>query len=133
VSRVVVDPRLRGRVSPATLERFRARGLTVHRIGLAAYVHGQGQRWIFEVRDRGEPPAPFANELDAHHRFFTVCNRVADMAVPLVTGSTQRVCRRCQQRVWISPATRGLTDTLAIPILCTVCALQVAGLEVGRA
>lgn len=69
MSRVVVDPRLRGRVSPATLERFRARGLTVHRIGQAAYVHGQGQRWIFEVRDRGEPPAPFANELDAHHRF----------------------------------------------------------------
>jgi hypothetical protein len=64
----VVDPQLRGRVSPATLERFRARGLTVHRIGRAAYVHGRGQRWIFEVRGRGDPPAPFAPIFDDYHR-----------------------------------------------------------------
>ena len=59
----LLAPQLRGCVSSRTLETMEAKGLRVHRVGRAAYVHdGLGLRWVLAVRDRGEP-APFAGRL----------------------------------------------------------------------
>lgn len=59
----LLAPNLRGCVSSRTLAAMEARGLTVHRLGRAAYVHdGAGLHWILAVRDRGEP-APFPGRL----------------------------------------------------------------------
>ena len=68
-----IDPNLRGRVTPATLDRLRAAGLCVHRIGAAAHVHDAGRRhrWILTVvpRGEGEPVPAFAARLEDHHRW----------------------------------------------------------------
>ena len=58
----LLAPQLRGRVSSRTLASFRRSGLTVHRVGAAAYVHGLGFHWILAVADRGEPD-PFPGRL----------------------------------------------------------------------
>ncbi len=57
-----IAPQLRGRVSSRTLATMEAKGLRVHRVGQAAYVHGLGVHWILAVADKGEP-APFAARL----------------------------------------------------------------------
>lgn len=59
----LLAPNLRGHVSSRTLAGLASRGLTVHRVGSAAYVHGQGVHWIFGVWDRGGPVPPFASRL----------------------------------------------------------------------
>lgn len=69
MGRLGLDPHARGTVSPRTLDDFRRAGFTVHRIGQTAYVHGRDHRLIFEVRGRGASPAPFAADLDQHHRW----------------------------------------------------------------
>ena len=59
----LLAPNLRGCVSSRTLAAMEARGLTVHRLGRAAYVHdGGGLHWILAVRDRGEGD-PFPGRL----------------------------------------------------------------------
>jgi hypothetical protein len=59
----LLAPQLRGRVSSRTLATLELKGLRVHRVGQAAYVHGQGAHWILAVWDRGEPLPPFAARL----------------------------------------------------------------------
>lgn len=60
----LLAPQLRGRVSSHTLEVMRGKGLRVHRVGHAAYVHdGEGLHWVLAVWDRGEPRPPFAGRL----------------------------------------------------------------------
>lgn len=67
MSRVVIDPALRGRVSPSVLKRFERAGLRVHRVGRAAYVHDAAgaHGWIVVVGPAPELEARHA----AHHRY----------------------------------------------------------------
>src|SRR4051794_33822342 len=67
MSRVVVDPVLRGRATPQLLARFAAAGLHVHRVGRAAYVHSadHAQRWLLVIG----PAAELEASIDAHHRY----------------------------------------------------------------
>lgn len=73
MSRVAIDPALRGRATPSVLARIARAGLHVHRVGRAAYVHdGEGthrasgaHRWLLVVG-----PAPdLEASIDAHHRY----------------------------------------------------------------
>jgi hypothetical protein len=68
---VRIDPHLRGRITPDLLAALGSRGLHVHRIGAAAFVHEDAGevRWILAVVERGAPPPPFMARLDAHHRW----------------------------------------------------------------
>lgn len=59
----LLAPQLRGRVSSRTLRALEGRGLRVHRVGAAAYVHGSGHHLILAVWDRGDPIPTFAARL----------------------------------------------------------------------
>jgi len=59
----LLAPQLRGHVSTRTLRTLELKGLTVHRVGQAAYVHGAGAHLILAVWDRGDPVPPFAARL----------------------------------------------------------------------
>jgi hypothetical protein len=75
----LLAPQLRGRVSARTLATLGAKGLRVHRVGAAAYVHdGAGLHWILAVWDRGEPRPPFASRLGrASEGYRRRCERIA--------------------------------------------------------
>lgn len=64
-----IDPCLRGRITPALLAALAARGLHVHRVGAAAYVHDDAGavRWVLAVAEHGAPAPAFMARLDAHH------------------------------------------------------------------
>ena len=68
---VLLDPLLRGRISERVAAGLAARGLHVHRIGAAAYVHDDvGElRIITAVLDRRATTPTWVAELDAHHRW----------------------------------------------------------------
>lgn len=74
----LLAPQLRGHVSSRTLRTLELKGLTVHRVGRAAYVHGAGAHLILAVWDRGDPVPPFASRLgrvsDGYRRR---CERIA--------------------------------------------------------
>ena len=56
-------PQLRGRVTPRVLEALEARGLRVHRIGAAAYVHGPGHHLLLGAWPRGTVAPAWADRL----------------------------------------------------------------------
>lgn len=66
-----IDPHLRGRVTPRILAGLAERGLHVHRIGQAAYVHDDAGavRLILAVLDRRATTPTWIHELAAHHRW----------------------------------------------------------------
>lgn len=70
VSPLVIDPALRGHVSPRTISQLERYGLRVHRIGRAAHVHSADHSvsWILGVWFRDARP-PWADRLDQHHRY----------------------------------------------------------------
>jgi hypothetical protein len=69
---VVIDSQLRGRVTPRIAAALERRGLRVHLIGSAAYVHDEAHaiRFILAVLPRRlERPPTWLSELDDHHRY----------------------------------------------------------------
>jgi hypothetical protein len=52
---------------------------------------------------------------------FLVCLPVSAAAV-VVPGSTKTRCSECQQPVWISAASKALSETRGLRILCMPCA-----------
>lgn len=75
--RVPIAPQVRGRVTPRVLEHWRSSGWAVHRIGQAAYVHGDGHHLIVGVWGRRDPRPPWAGRLgrasDGYLRRVTRC------------------------------------------------------------
>jgi hypothetical protein len=68
MSRVVIDPALRGRATPALLDRLARAGWRVVRIGRAAYLSSpgsRGARWLVVV---GDAPSLEAR-IDGHHAY----------------------------------------------------------------
>lgn len=69
MTRIAIDPALRGRATPSVLVRLVRAGFRVHRVGRAAYVHDASGRhgWLLVVG-----PAPdLEARIDAHHRYLT--------------------------------------------------------------
>lgn len=68
MSRIAIDPQLRGRVTPSVLDRMARAGLHVHQVGSAAYVHTSDRRhrWLLVVTPA---PSSLLARIAAHHRW----------------------------------------------------------------
>lgn len=95
-----IDPHLRGRVTPRILEGLSARGLHVHRIGQATYVHDDvgDVRMILAVLDRRSTTPAWIHELADHHRW------LIGRGQP--TGRQERAIA-ARVRIWATSRIRG--------------------------
>jgi hypothetical protein len=68
VSRIAIDPQLRGSATPSVLDRLAQAGFHVHRVGRAAYAHDDtGNRWLLVI---GLAPDLIERHAE-HHRYLT--------------------------------------------------------------